>query len=93
MCWMGAAFEFVGQRLVHGLARGAVVAENTRTLIRPWALSAASASFLTAGVRPSLPIMTTGSRWWASARCTLRCGGGQLNGGHPRIIGAGNTNH
>jgi hypothetical protein len=53
----------------------AAFVENTRTLIRPWAFSAASVSLTTAGVRPSPPIITTGSRWWASARFSLRWAG------------------
>src|SRR3990167_4446746 len=56
-------------------SRAARSSLKTRTLIRPWALSAASISFLTEALRPSPPTRTTGSRWWASARWTLRWAG------------------
>ena len=48
-----------GPKIVSRMARSS---ENTRTLIRPCAFSAASISFWTAGVSPSEPTITTGSR-------------------------------
>src|SRR3989344_563500 len=74
MCWMGAALSsavsswYISSRATRSSLK-------TRTLIRPWAFRAASISFLAAGVSPSPPTRTTGSRWWALARCSRRSAG------------------
>src|SRR3989344_1200529 len=74
MCWMGAALSsavsswYISSRATRSSLK-------TRTLIRPWAFRAASISFLTAGVSPSPPTRTSGSRWWALARCSRRSAG------------------
>src|SRR5690606_9956271 len=58
---------------------------STRTLIRPWAFKAESVSFTTLGVRPSPPIITTGSRWCASARRARRSAVGSCIAGLPLL--------
>mmetsp|Transcript_53299 Transcript_53299/g.125214 ORF Transcript_53299/g.125214 Transcript_53299/m.125214 type:complete len:310 (-) Transcript_53299:519-1448(-) len=77
MCWMGAAFSS-SQSWANIASRAVRSSPSTRTLMSPCDFSAASVSFTTAGVRPSPPIITTGSRWWASARFSLRWAGVRL---------------
>ena len=68
MCWTGAALSSSASVSQHQVAASRS-SENTRTLIKPCALKRGVDSFWTAGVSPSPPTITTGSRWWASARC------------------------
>src|SRR3990167_4925609 len=59
--WTGAAFNSAVSSWYIS-SRAARSSLNTRILMRPWALRAASISLRTPGVRPSPPMSTTGSR-------------------------------
>jgi hypothetical protein len=54
-------------------ARTSRSSPRTLILINSCEFRARSASATTASVSPESPIMTTGSRWWASARSARRC--------------------
>ena len=54
--------------------------------IRPWALRAASISFLTAGGEAIAANQDHGVRWWSVGAVVPALGRSQLNLGHPRII-------
>ena len=81
MCWIGAASSASADPREQRLARVAVVGEHPH-LDQPVALSAASISLRTAGVRPSSPIMHDRVEVMGLGALLLALGGGQLNGGH-----------
>ena len=76
--------QAVGQLGQHA-SRAARSSENMRTLIRPCGVQR-RVDLLDDGRRqPSPPIITTGSRWWAPERCSLRSAGVSWIAGMPAL--------
>ena len=85
MCWIGAAFEFVGQRLEHGLARGAVVGEHA-DLDQAVGLERGVGFLLDGRRQPVAADHDDRVEMVRFGAVHLALGRGKLNGGHARII-------